>query len=158
EILNAGRLAFVSDRETLGAQVTSLLREASRKFRIHRPVVFDNAPVRSDSLFAIRAILFGSFSGDAHKDAGRKRTSHVSPEIAGELSTQLTHRDQLSFGHLANHLVNQLGSRNQHGAAAEAGHLGRDFDDLYLLRLFDFLAPRSAADEFLLHALINSFP
>ena len=35
EILNPRRLAFISDRETLDAQVTSLLREASRKFRIH---------------------------------------------------------------------------------------------------------------------------
>src|SRR2546423_15649524 len=99
EILNAWRLAFMSDRETLGAQVASLLRDASRKFRIHRPVVFNNSPVRSDSLFTIRAILFRSFSGDAHKDARRERTSHVSPKIAGELSSQFTNSDDLSFGH-----------------------------------------------------------
>src|SRR2546421_2925090 len=119
EILNPWRLAFVSDLETLGAQVASLLRDASRKFRIHRPVVFNNAPVRSNPLFTIRAILFGSFSGDAHKDARRERTSHVSPKIAGELSSQFTDCDDLSFRHLANHRIDELRRRNEHGAAAE---------------------------------------
>src|SRR2546425_9650459 len=118
EILNAWRLAFVSDLETLGAQVTALLGRPSRQFRIHRPVVFNNAPVRSDPLFTIRAILFGSFSGDAHKDARREPTSHLSPKIAGQLSSQFTNSDDLSFRHLADHDIYKLRCRNQHGAAS----------------------------------------
>src|SRR5213080_143848 len=157
EILNAWGLAFVSYRETLGTQVASLLRDASRQFRIHRPVVFNNTPVRSDSLFTIRAILFGSFRGDAHKDARRERTSDVSPKIAGELSSQLANSDELSFGHHADHRIDELRRGNQHGAAAEARHLRRNLNDLHVLWLVDFLAPRRAADEFLLHDLIKSF-
>src|SRR5438309_698004 len=71
EVFDDDAFTATSRSDPFGAQVFRLLSFSAEEFSIQTTVVFHDAPVWRDSLAAIRAIFFGSFGGDAHKDSRR---------------------------------------------------------------------------------------